>query len=419
MNKFMSKIYFSIKYVVPVFVLTGIIFYLSDQPNLGSWMVNPLESFPRKGAHFTEYGLLAFLLWRLFYSGWRFFPGVSFLFSLSLTTLYAVSDEFHQSFVQGRNGSEIDIIIDFFSAFVILQVVLFFLKRKMRQSVIKNVVLMGIGIVILGGIVGSIAWRSYEDSGVTSSGVSRYVDNSNAEDSNNIDSNNIDNNNIDSVIIENEGLIVKEENIEEAPLIENKDNDKLLPRKVKHKVSFITQSPFAKWDELHEEACEEASLIMLKYYSSGENLNKDIAEDEIQKLVKYQMEKYGNFYDTDVKTNKEIGEEYFELKGLRIIKDFKIIDLKRELADGNIILIPTAGRELKNPYFSGAGPLYHNLVIIGYDDKKNIFITNDPGTRRGKNYKYNQQVLYDAIHDFPGDVNKILEGGKRALVLTR
>ncbi len=404
-EKMINKVYFLAKYIVPVFVIAGVIFYLSNQPNLGSWMANPLETFLRKGAHFTEYGLLVFFLWRLFYSGWKFFPGVSSIFALSLVILYAGSDEFHQSFVQGRNGSGMDIVIDFFSAFIVLQGVLFFLKRKMRQSVVKNIVLIFLGIVSLVGIVSFMTWKSYGDNKVVNDSVYEYVDN----------------NKVEVGTIKDEGLVVDEGNnkeaIEEVSLEQVKDSNKPLPKKIKHKVSFITQSPFAKWDELHEEACEEASLIMLKYYKSGSNLNKDIAEEEIQKLVKYQIEMYGDFYDTDVKINKEIGEEYFGLENLKIIEDFQIIDLKRELAEGGIILIPTAGRELKNPYFSGAGPLYHNLVIIGYDDKKNVFITNDPGTRRGKNYKYNQQILYKAIHDYSGDVNKILTGKKRALVL--
>ena len=114
---------------------------------------------------------------------------------------------------------------------------------------------------------------------------------------------------------------------------------------------------------------------------------------------------------------KEIGEKYFGLSNLRIIEDFEIVDLKKELVQGNIILIPIAGQELKNPYFSGAGPLYHNLVIVGYDDEKNVFITNDPGTKRGEKYKYKQELLYNAIHDFSGDLTRMSKGAKKAIVL--
>jgi len=37
------------------------------------------------------------------------------------------------------------------------------------------------------------------------------------------------------------------------------------------------------------------------------------------------------------------------------------------------------------------------IVIIGWDDEKGIFITNDPGTRKGKSYVYKYQTVLDAI----------------------
>lgn len=440
MNSWVNKGYFIIKYVVPVLIVAGIIFYLSAQPNLGSWMSNPLENILRKGAHFAEYGLLAFFLWRLFYSGWKFFLGTSFAISLFLVTLYASSDEFHQFFVDGRNGSIIDVVVDFFSAFIILQFMILLVKRKLRQSITKNVILMIIGILSFTGVVSIVIWQAYEGSKIMNENIDVKIYN------NNDISTILKNKEEKSQKSEKENEKNKENLVKSIKKEENINNnltqqkDKLLPKKVKHKVPFMVQSPFAKWDELHEEACEEASLIMLKYYNNilveeanflaeenglskvfpkigRVNLSKKIAEEEIQKIIKYQIEKYDDFHDTDIQTTKEIGEEYFSLSNLKIIENFEIIDLKKELAQGNIILIPTAGRELKNPYFSGLGPLYHNLVIIGYNDTKNIFVTNDPGTRRGESYKYNQQVLYNAIHDFIGDKNKILEGEKRAVVL--
>ena len=44
------------------------------------------------------------------------------------------------------------------------------------------------------------------------------------------------------------------------------------------------------------------------------------------------------------------------------------------------VLLPAAGRLLRNPYFSGQGPLYHMLVVKGYTRDGKI-ITDDPGTR--------------------------------------
>ena len=61
--------------------------------------------------------------------------------------------------------------------------------------------------------------------------------------------------------------------------------------------------------------------------------------------------------------------------------------------------MPSAGRELGNPNFKSPGPIYHNLVIRGYT-KDGKFITNDPGTRKGEQYIYDQDVVMAAIHDW-------------------
>ena len=79
--------------------------------------------------------------------------------------------------------------------------------------------------------------------------------------------------------------------------------------------------------------------------------------------------------------------------------------------------VPVAGRELGNPYFSGGGPWYHMLVITGYDG--NRFITNDPGTKRGEDYKYSADVLIEAIHDWTGSKDTITSGAKTAVVIER
>lgn len=212
--------------------------------------------------------------------------------------------------------------------------------------------------------------------------------------------------------------------IQEEKSVELKEREKtieedetVLPNKIYYEVDFISQAPLGIWDELHEETCEEASLVMVYYYLTGKSLTKEKMEEEIQMLVKYQKEKYGDYKDSDIKKLKEIAEEFYNIENIKILNYFEVNDLKKELVDGRLIIIPVAGRKLGNPNFTLLGPLYHNLVLIGYDETRKVFITNDPGTRNGQNYEYTYQTLYNAIYDFPGDKTKILEGEKRALVL--
>jgi hypothetical protein len=188
-----------------------------------------------------------------------------------------------------------------------------------------------------------------------------------------------------------------------------------LPKKISIEVPFTPQAPFAVWDEYHNEACEEASLVMLKYYLDGKKLTPEIAEQEIQALFAYQIKKFGDPLDTDMEETALIGREFYQIPNLKVIYDFPKAKLKEKLAEGKPVIVPTAGRLLGNPNFKTPGPLYHNLVLIGYNGDK--IITNDPGTRKGQGYIYDIDTLYNAIHDFPGRPEDILEGRKAMIVL--
>lgn len=191
--------------------------------------------------------------------------------------------------------------------------------------------------------------------------------------------------------------------------------EKNIPDKILISVPFTAQAPFADWDGLHEEACEEASLIMLKYYLDKKPLTPDIAESEIQRMVDFEIKNYGDFRDTTAAETMKLAEDFYDIKNLKVIYDFPKEDLKKYLAEGKPVIVPAAGRLLGNPNFTGPGPLYHNLVLVGYNG--NTIITNDPGTRKGRGYAYNIDVLYNAIHDFPGRPEDIIQGRKAMIVI--
>jgi VanZ family protein len=67
----------------------------------------------RKFAHFAAYFILALLLMRALTEDNPRSPGIRrMILAIFLVTLYAISDEFHQSFVPSRGGSVIDVLID-------------------------------------------------------------------------------------------------------------------------------------------------------------------------------------------------------------------------------------------------------------------------------------------------------------------
>jgi VanZ family protein len=94
---------------LPPLALMALIFALSAQPNLSSGL-GLLDHVGRKLVHMAEFGLLCALWWRALRT---VAPGPRALAAAwTVAVLYAVSDEWHQSFVTGRTGSPWDVLID-------------------------------------------------------------------------------------------------------------------------------------------------------------------------------------------------------------------------------------------------------------------------------------------------------------------
>lgn len=207
-------------------------------------------------------------------------------------------------------------------------------------------------------------------------------------------------------------------NLDLPPLTDNSSIQKntatntAIPEFALLSVAFTTQAPLANWDALHEETCEEASLLMVKKYRDKTSIASPTETDkEIISIVNFEDQ---NGYKVDVTVSElsQIASAFYGMKTGRVIQNAAIDDIKRELTNGRPVIIPAAGKLLNNPNFRNGGPVYHMLVIKGYDE--NGFITNDPGTRNGNNYRYNFDLLFNAIHDW--DPNDINQGKKNILV---
>lgn len=203
---------------------------------------------------------------------------------------------------------------------------------------------------------------------------------------------------------------------QEPTAMPTKPDSKNLPTFFINETPFIPQAPFKIWDELHEEACEEAAILTAYYFSKNRSdLKMETIEKEIQALVAFQIKTLGKHKDLNVSEIAKLAEDFYQLK-LTVLDNPTIKQLKEILSEKKIILVPTAGQVLANPNYTAPGPLYHAIVIIGYDDGTGQFITHDPGTRNGEKYHYSYQHLVDSIHDFPGKKENILQGAKRVLV---
>ena len=143
-------------------------------------------------------------------------------------------------------------------------------------------------------------------------------------------------------------------------------------------------------------------------YLKREKLSRRAGEQALINLIEFQVKEYGGHYDLDAERIAKLIRDYYKYNNVEVFYDIGIEDIKQELAKGSVVIVPAAGRRLKNPYYTPPGPLYHNLVIKGYDDRTQEFICNDPGTKRGRNYRYKYQVVYNAMHDWGGSRKAII-----------
>jgi VanZ family protein len=85
-------------------------------PHLSDNAVHDVVVIVRKGAHVTEYAVLALLLWRALRKppsqsvpSWQWSEAG---LALGLAALFAATDEIHQAFVPSRQGSVWDVLLD-------------------------------------------------------------------------------------------------------------------------------------------------------------------------------------------------------------------------------------------------------------------------------------------------------------------
>jgi len=102
---------------LPPFLWMIFIFYLSAQPVLPGPSIVWADFFFKKMAHMFVYAVLYILWFRVINQNKA---KKQFLIPLVLTMVFAISDEFHQSFVSGRTATLRDLGFDLYGTCVAL-----------------------------------------------------------------------------------------------------------------------------------------------------------------------------------------------------------------------------------------------------------------------------------------------------------
>ena len=113
-----------------------------------------------------------------------------------------------------------------------------------------------------------------------------------------------------------------------------RDNHSRLPKRPH--IACQNLRAIANWDQLHEEACEEMSLIMAQHYLTGTPLPLDGAERELQAMIAWE---HTHDYGDDVKIGELglVAEANFGVHA-RVLTSVSVEHLKRELMNDEHML---------------------------------------------------------------------------------
>ena len=117
---------------IPSILMMGVIFFFSSLPaglipSFGEW-----DLLIKKAGHASGYALLGLAYY--FALPPRLSSWFRWVLAMILVILFALSDEFHQSFVLGRNSSVIDVGIDAMGAAIALTIATFYSSNSNSNS---------------------------------------------------------------------------------------------------------------------------------------------------------------------------------------------------------------------------------------------------------------------------------------------
>lgn len=193
-------------------------------------------------------------------------------------------------------------------------------------------------------------------------------------------------------------------------------------KKIIKGIPFVIQDPQEKWiDPRLKFACEEALMLMTWHWIKSEQLQtKNSNKEKILDLIKWQEENYGEYLDTSINDTALRFAQYFNYNQVQIKQDLSLNEIKQLLDSDQVIWLPVDGRQLSNPHFKAPGPYHHLILIKGYDDKTEEFITNDPGTSFGEDWRYDYREIMLAWRDYPTGLNKTAKNyTKKLIVISR
>ena len=146
-----------------------------------------------------------------------------------------------------------------------------------------------------------------------------------------------------------------------------------------------------------------------QYYLGKKEISKTLAKSAMESLFNWQNKNFGRNADSNAEETAKIINEYTSFSAT-VKTNPTLEEIKSELDNGYPVISLHYGFGLNNPAipFLANGSSYHMMVLVGYDNKKKEFITNDPGNeKKGLDFRYKYDTILNTLGDFNHETKKV------------
>jgi hypothetical protein len=174
-------------------------------------------------------------------------------------------------------------------------------------------------------------------------------------------------------------------------------------------VPYVSEAPEGIWKQPWANSCEEASVMMVdEFYRGKKSVSVSEAKAYLLNLIAKEEARYESSRNADAMQIADMSIRFADFNAE--VKDNPTIDeIKAEIKAGRPVISLHRGFDLKNPNieFSPTLSSYHTIVVIGFDDARKVFITNDPGDEKaGASHEYGYDLFMNSLHDYNAADNK-------------
>ncbi len=168
-------------------------------------------------------------------------------------------------------------------------------------------------------------------------------------------------------------------------------------------VPYVSEAPDGNWTGSWINTCEESSITMVHRFYQGESTTTIAESKEFMTILfKEQKKLYGSDANSNSERTLDLIKKFADFNG-EIVTDPTIDNIKNEIKKGRPVISMHYGTDLQNPNipFMATGSAFHVIVVIGFNDETQQFITHDNGDAKdGINHAYSYDIFMNSLHDY-------------------